>query len=281
MGGRVGDYQRLDAWSHNRIYASYVAFHVTQRRSALLKLAHTAHGPTAIALAHEASILGLLRHPGVPAIQATGVAADGRFWLATERVTARTIAEAGMLVALEVAELLRDVAAILDHAHLRGVVVRALRPDAIVLADPIRGTPVTVADWTDAQPTGTRAPLVGADPAYVAPELLRGTAGDLRVDVYTLGAIAYRALCGVAPIAQLYVPAGMRCPGAPPRLLSLIDRMLAHDPLNRPASCVDVREIAIRIIDQDENSDGVTTRDGFQHFLADHLGTEPEIALAG
>jgi serine/threonine protein kinase len=138
-----------------------------------------------------------------------------------------------------------------------------------VITGRARGFPLCITDWSDARIHDTASPgPVITQRAYAAPELLEGTsidsadsadsalpsggqrarvepglAIDDRVDVFSLGVMAYQALTGVVPTvasraldnAQL-VPTEVRCPEAPPELTSLVDQMLAPDRWDRPSS---------------------------------------------
>ena len=210
-GLRVGDYVLGCELPARSTTLAFDAMHVLLPRR--VRLVIPAEGEVAIEVMREACILETLRHPGVPRIYECGVF-DRRPWIAIESIRGPNIAALTAEQPLAVADviaLLRDVAAILDYAHVRGVLHRDIRPSVIV-----RGpNGLCITDWNNA--------------------VLDPTA-DGRGDVYALGVVAYAALTLELPT----ISAARRCPGAPARLTALIDRMLAESPHERPTSA-DVR----------------------------------------
>jgi serine/threonine-protein kinase len=101
-------------------------------------------------------------------------------------------------------------------------------------------------DWGDARARESEAlQLMPSDwLAYQPPEVRSGDPADSRADVYALGVIAYEALAGTKPTTA----AARRVPFAPARLLALLDRMVAQDPLVRPTSA-EVRAEALAIVE--------------------------------
>ncbi|MEB2313499.1 MAG: serine/threonine-protein kinase [Sorangiineae bacterium] len=106
---------------------------------------------------------------------------------------------------LSVAELVRLLGPIVDTlelAHLRGIVHRDLKPGNLFVLSERRG--VRLLDFGLAKAPGARAltrdgMLIGS-PSYIAPEIWRGELdADERLDVYSLGAIIFRALAGRVP----------------------------------------------------------------------------------
>lgn len=225
----------------------YLAIHLVLPRRAVIKVAHAARAQQfAVQLLREACVLEALSHPGIPAVYESGLLEDRRPWFASELVEGTTLAErllAGPLPSSEVATLIRDLASILEHAHKRGVVHRALRPDRVVIARKrAPSSSVAIPDWSEARVHDSSAtitfPARDARP-YLAPELSRGEPADDRADVFSLGVLAYHALTGAFPRGTLdfaFIATSERCPDAPRELTSLIDQMLAVDRFDRPTA---------------------------------------------
>jgi serine/threonine protein kinase len=246
---RIGDYvveRELEATSTE---ITYLGVHAILPRRAAVKVMHPAFTglkAVAVQMMREACILEALRHPGVPRVYECGVLADRRPWIATEHIGGTALGT-GAIPLSNVAAMLRDVADILDHAHRRGIVHRNLRPDAILACSDQRGISTCVAGWGDARIHDTTAPQL--EPTdhlhYRAPELAcGGDAFDGRADIYALGVIAHQAMAGQPPTG----PIARACPGAPPRMCALVDRMLAFDPWERPTAS-DVRTQVIRLLE--------------------------------
>jgi len=224
-------------------------------RRAIIKVVHSAFAavqPFVVQTLREACILEAIAHPGVPVVYESGVLRERRPWFAFERISGPTLEELlapGALTPVEVAGLIRDVAEIIEHAHRRGVIHRGLRPDRVVITND-RRYPLCIPDWSEAIAHDATTHVPQGTPngsrSYVAPELAQqGALGtqemvDDRVDVFALGAIAYRALTGQPPFATpdsaQYTPAHDVRPDAPPELAALIDSLLAFDRFDRPSA---------------------------------------------
>jgi eukaryotic-like serine/threonine-protein kinase len=235
------------------------ARHLVLPRRAILKVVHAAFAavkPFVVQTLREACILEAIAHPGVPVVYESGVLRDRRPWFAfelIELIRGPTLEEqlaVGVLGAPEVAALLRDLVDILEHAHRRGVIHRGLRPERVVLT-PDRRYPLCVPDWSEAIAHDANAqashPLWDGARDYLAPELAQQLAHgtqehiDDRVDMFALGAIAYRALTGRLPFdpqsePATYVPVQELRRDAPPELAVLIDSLLSFDRFDRPSA---------------------------------------------
>lgn len=238
VGVRIGDY-----WIDEELPArsTEVAYRTTHRvlprsaRVSILSPTMVGNRPAEIQLIREACILEALHHTGVPRVFECGVL-ERRPWIATEHIDGTTIEQAAAERPLAIGDALavvRDAAAILAHAHHRGVVHRNLTPRSVVRT-PTRGFPVCVTDWGDASiyESGSPRGVEANPPYYRAPEINDGFAGDARSDVFALGAVMFEA-------ATLVLPEPVqKFPGMPIALHALLAGMLSRLPDERPTAAV-------------------------------------------
>ncbi|MBP7147272.1 MAG: response regulator [Acidobacteria bacterium] len=153
-----------------------------------------------------------IKHPHAVEILDNGISSSGIAYLVMELLTGRTLAaELGAgepATPQRAVEVLRPVCAALAEIHAAGIVHRDIKPENIYLHQDRRGEVVKLLDFgvskmlggdaaTSLAPTMTRG-VVGT-PAYMAPERLLGEPYDGRSDVYSLGVILFRMLCGRLP----------------------------------------------------------------------------------
>lgn len=252
IGSRIGPFRleaRLPARGHGLVYA---ASHAKLQRSVMVRIMPATYGsPTSIAaeLARAAQIIETLDHPGIPRVLACDALADGRPWIATDLIEGATLANViaeWPLTAEEALAVIRDVAAILEHAHGRGLVHTSLVPSAIVMPDVAMQFPLTVTDWGLARTAHSASPLPFRTSTrgrpYLAPEQLRGEEVTAAADVFALGVIAYQAVTGELPMT----PRAELPDHLPRAVMLLIEQMLERDPARRPTSA-QVRAAATRI----------------------------------
>jgi serine/threonine-protein kinase len=160
------------------------------------------------------------------------------------------VRRAGPLSSTEAMRVVQEVAWALAHAHANGVVHRDVKPDNILLERD--GGRALVADFGIAQLADAGATTGGhaaGTPHYMSPEQAAGEPADARSDLYSLGVTAFFAATGGLPFdgrtaAALLAhhvatpaPALLTVrPSLPPRFAAAVDRCLAKDPAERPAS---------------------------------------------
>ncbi len=216
----------------------------------------------------EARAIARLKHPGIVSVYETGDH-EGEPFIAMELVPGESfeaLLRRGPLAPKRVAEIVRQVALALAHAHEHGVVHRDMKP-ANILVDQ-EGAP-HVLDFGLARSEGaaTQLTLTGellGTPAYMAPEQASGVPGkqEPRTDVYALGAILYRALTGRLPFeaenpqALLYkvltqepLPPRKANPGIHADLETITLRSMAKEPERRYGSAKEVAEELRRFLD--------------------------------
>ncbi|MFL5822127.1 MAG: protein kinase domain-containing protein [Solirubrobacteraceae bacterium] len=226
-------------------------------------LAFLADGdPTLVArFEREARAVAALHHPAVVKIYDTGLDRGSHF-IVMEYVAGRgldeILREGTPLDPHEATRIAARVAEALAAAHAAGILHRDIKPANVMVAPP---DVVKVLDFGIArarsEATLTQGALALGTAAYMPPERILGRPGDERSDIYGLGCLLYAMLTGrppfVAPdtVAVLHQqvhdeptpPSALGAPIAPP-LESLILRMLAKDPAERPSPAA---EIAARL----------------------------------
>ena len=199
----------------------------------------------------EARLAAKLSHPNIIPIHAVEDTGQFVFYVMSyvegETLAQRVLAR-GPLPSAEGARVLREVAWALAYAHGQGVVHRDIKPDNVLLEG--ASGRVLVADFGIAGAfgdAGTRD--VAGTPEFMSPEQALGHSLDARSDLYSLGATAFYAFSGRLPLTgsthtetlakQVTEPApplastGMPVPR---KLAALVDRCLAKEPAQRPAS---------------------------------------------
>ncbi len=195
----------------------------------------------------EARIAARLQHPNVVIVYDV-VEDDGQPWLIMEYVPSRSLAmvlrDAGPLTPYQAADVGAQAAAGLAAAHAVGVIHRDVKPGNVLLGDD--GT-VKITDFgisravDDAILTATG--LITGTPAYLAPELAKGSEPAPSSDVFALGSTLYAAVQGTPPfgynenpLALLYTVANgtVSPPAKGGPLTPVLMRLLCAEPDNRP-----------------------------------------------
>jgi serine/threonine protein kinase/Flp pilus assembly protein TadD len=168
--------------------------------------------------------------------------------------------ENGARPADEVTHLITDLAEALAYAHAMGIVHRDIKPENVFW----QGGRALLADFGIATTTNTTlagGPLTGTGAiigtvAYMSPEQASGAKDiDGRSDLYSLGCVAFELLTGQPPFvgetpmamlaAHLTAPVPSvrnAKPEVPPRIATVVERLLAKMPDERPPTAAALLE---------------------------------------
>jgi len=262
----AGKYRVVKRLGAGGMGAVYQATHLTTGGDVALKFLHgTAIGDeNAIRRFQlEAQNVAALRHANTVRVTDFGVD-QGTLFLVMEYLDGHPLSDVlmtdGALPWQRVVHIVRQILKSLweAHEHPKRIIHRDIKPANIFLVD-LPGDPdhVRVVDFgiaraLDGSGAGTQG-LLGT-PFYMAPELWRGETVDARTDLYALGCVAYQCFVGSPPFIpppsatdSLYPLLSMHLndpppslrktrPSVPAPLASWVDRMLAKEPGQRPAS---------------------------------------------
>jgi Protein kinase domain/WD domain, G-beta repeat len=206
VSGELGGYAILRVLGAGGMGTVYLASQPGLGREVALKVLDPPYDAGLLRRFHtEARALARLHHPHVVEVYEVAEAGGLHFY-SMELLEAGTLAgelESGPLSPRRAAELLRQVALGVHHAHQAGIVHRDLKP-ANVLLD-AAGAP-KVADFglaRDHRSRGNETSVgvaLGTGP-YMAPEQARGELDRIgpAADVWALGAILFECLSGTPP----------------------------------------------------------------------------------
>ena len=208
----------------------------------------------------EARTAGGLTHPNIVGVYDVG-SDNGVPYLVMELIDGTSVAAVlagGPLPIDQAVDIARQICDALAVAHAQGVVHRDIKPANILLTTTgaVKVCDFGIARLTHQQQTDLTAPhtAIGTS-AYMAPEQASGAAVDARTDLYALGCVMYAMLTGHPPflgdnpLTVLWQHQHQPAPAVaslradtPADLDTLIARLLAKNPSDRPATATEVRD---------------------------------------
>ncbi len=152
---------------------------------------------------NESKAVAMLNHPNIVRIMDVSVKTEHKF-IVMEYIEGITLREymnrKGALSWREALAFITQILLALDHAHMKGVIHRDIKPQNIMVMD---GGVVKVADFgiakiPDAETVTMIDHAVGTI-YYISPEQAKGKKIDSRSDLYSLGIMFYEMVTGKLP----------------------------------------------------------------------------------
>ena len=261
-GRVIGHYEIAHILGSGGMGRVYAARDTELGREVALKVASLDSPDAQARLRREAQHASRLSHPHICHIYDVG-RDDGQLFVVMELVHGRSLADVIREGSLSIADAGRfgsEIADALAHAHERGVTHRDLKSTNVIIT--ARGAKVLdfgLARILDthqidalslSQRSLTAEGMIAGTLPYMAPELLRGTRGDQRADIWALGVLLYEMVGGRRPFtggtgfelsaAILHQPPEPLPPAVPAPMATIIQRCLAKDPGDRYQQAADV-----------------------------------------
>lgn len=210
----------------------------------------------------EAMTVARLNHPNIVAVFDAGEQDDVPF-IVMERLPGATFADelsGGPVPPARARRVGADVLSALECAHAVGVIHRDVKPHNVLIAS---DGSAKLSDFGIAKTVSadaTRTSNVYGTPAYLAPELVEGTAASARSDIYGVGVMLYEAVTAAKPFRGdtpwgvvaaaregRFTPLQGAAPWVDPALRDVIERAIDADPVRRFATAAQMRS---RLLDQ-------------------------------
>ncbi|MBX9573409.1 MAG: serine/threonine protein kinase [Candidatus Obscuribacterales bacterium] len=207
----------------------------------------------------EAAACKDLKHRNLINVTEFGFSKHGQPYMIMEYLEGQSLStvieKKGRLESRQFINIFTQICDGLQHAHLKGVVHRDVKPSNVMIIKSDSGMDFAkVLDFgiakrhmesnhEDLTPTGN----VLGSPAYIAPEQCAGAEADPRSDIYSLGCVMYEALAGQPPFVH-------------ESAIKVLLMQLSEPPPHFMASCpdanvpVELETIILRCLEKDPNA---------------------------
>ena len=259
-GNTFGQYQLIEAINSGGMATIYKAYQPALDRVVAIKVLPEyllAQAGFLERFKIEAQAIAKLDHPHILPVYDYGEA-ERTPYLVMKYVpggTLKDLMEQGPLDVRQTAQLLRQIAEALDHAHQQGVVHRDVKPSNVLLQD---GKWALLMDFGLAKMLTSTSNITASGtgvgtPDYMSPEQAQGLSIDQRTDIYSLGIMLYQMLTGKVPfhaetpmavmlkqIVETPSLPHLHNPGIRPEVDDVIMKAIAKSPADRYAHATDL-----------------------------------------
>jgi ABC-type sugar transport system substrate-binding protein/tRNA A-37 threonylcarbamoyl transferase component Bud32 len=264
IGKQIGDFLIEERIGMGAMATVYRAYQASISRHVALKVIRLDEGQGQQEefrrrFAREAEVIAKLEHIHILPIYAYGIYEEMAY-LAMRLLRGGSLSELirkGDLTLERTAEIFKQVAKGLTHAHNKGVIHRDLKPSNIMLDETGNAylTDFGLAKLSESSAEITKTGTIVGTPAYMSPEQLRGDPLDRRSDIYSLAVILYNMVVGRLPfdtsssdlVSIIYqhlekppIPPREINPQIPPEVEEVILRGLQKDRDKRYDSALDM-----------------------------------------
>ena len=256
-GKTLGQYQVIKPIGQGGMAKIYLAYQPSVRREVAIKVMSSPLQESAGSIkrfAQEVEVIAHLQHPQIIPVYDFGEH-DDQIYIVMAYIRGGTLADRieqapDGLPDRETIRLLDLIAEGLDYAHSKGIVHRDLKPNNILIDE---SSHPYIADFGLAKLTEGKIELthtmMTGTAAYMAPEIAQSGKSTKRADIYALGIILFEMLTGKLPFqgetpykmlsAHIHQPVPNLHkfkPDLPEAVQSVMDKVLAKDPVNRFAT---------------------------------------------
>jgi serine/threonine protein kinase len=190
---------------------------------------------------NEASLAGKMRHPHIVSVYDAGSDEDDLKYIVMEYINGKTLEQYckpdSLLPFDSVIEIIFKCCSALDYAVHHGVIHRDIKPANILV---VEGNDVKISDFgTALMENSDLTQIVDpvGSPAYMSPEHIQGEDITHQADIYSLGVVMYRMLCGRLPFKSKHQP-------------DLIRKIVKEEPTPLQVLRSDVPEILTNIVEK-------------------------------
>jgi serine/threonine-protein kinase len=296
-GEVIDKYEVLQKVGEGGMATVYRGRHTTLGREVAIKVLHphlSASERNRVRFAREARAIEHLDHEHVLRIYDYSGTDARDCYIVTEFVDGVTLqqlvaqhrrlpGEVVSLIALELSDAL-------GYAHDLSIIHRDLKPENVMVRRDgvVKLMDFGIARFLDEVNLTVTGALVGTA-AYMSPEQALERVLDSRSDLFSLGTLLFHTLTGQLPfsgnnpsIVLRNVIEGNRAevldlaPAVSGTLASLVDRLLATEPEDRPASCAEIREELLRSL-AEINLDPASPEWSIRSWVIDPEGYEERL----